>query len=237
MTTYRLWPSTPSPSVAAPKANDVTFATEFVLSQNQGLFGIWFYSAPGVLVTPSACVIWGVVSQAKVAGTETLSPTWSGAAGSGWVQCVYPGTVVLLANTRYRVSVYHDASALWRTNTAAYWTTGAGASGISNGPISAYSNATATVGQGVTSVGYAFPNTGAAGQNFWVDAEVGDAIVSQPGSIGSGTVISGQVGAIHASSSTTPASGSATTASASQVSSTVTVSNSMAASVTAGNST
>lgn len=234
MTTYRLWPSTPSPSVAAPKANDVTFATEFTVSSDQGLYGIWFYSAPGVLVLPSACVIWGVVSQAKVAGTENLAPTWSGIAGSGWVQCTYTGEVTLQANTRYRVSVYHDASALWRTNTAGYWTTGTGASGITNGPISAFSNATATVGQGVTGVGYVFPNTGAAGQNFWVDAEVGDPIIPAPGSTTTSNAEVNAVGTVSTSSSVL-AGVTATNVSVGSTASTVTATNSVAASVTVGN--
>jgi hypothetical protein len=234
MTTYRLWPSTPSPSVAAPKANDVTFATEFTVNADQGLYGIWFYSAPGVLVLPSACVIWGVVSQAKVAGTENLTPTWSGIAGSGWVQCAYTGEIELVANTRYRVSVYHDASSLWRTNTAGYWTTGAGASGITNGPISAFSNATATVGQGITGVGYTFPNTGAAGQNFWVDAEVGDLVVPVPGSATVGNASADTTGTVSASSSVLTGIAT-TTLSIGSAASTATATNSVAASVTVGN--
>lgn len=234
-TTYRLWPNTPSPSVAAPKANDVTFGTEFILSSSgQGLYGIWFYSAPGVAVLPSACVIWGVVSQAKVAGTENLSPTWSGAAGSGWVKCTYNGDVALLINTRYRVAVYHDASALWRTNSAAYWTTGDGASGITNGPISAFSNATATVGQAVTGVGYVFPNTGASGQNFWVDAEVGDLFVAIPGSTTGSNAGINTLGTVLTSSSVLPGV-SATTVSVGSTASTATATHSVAASVTVGN--
>ena len=235
-TTYRLWPNTPSPSVAAPKANDVTFGTEFVLSSNQGLYGIWFYSTPGVTVLPSACVIWGVVSQAKVTGTENLSPTWSGAAGSGWVQCAYTGEVVLTASTRYRVSVYHDASALWRTNTAGYWTTGDGGSGITNGPISAFSNATATVGQAVTGVGYVFPNTGASGQNFWVDAEVGDAVVQTPGSASvSNTGTSTSVG--NAAAGVSGGNAGSDRATTTGTAATATAGNSAAASVTVGNDT
>jgi hypothetical protein len=234
MTTYRLWPNTPNPSVAAPKANDVTFATEFVVSSTQGLYGIWFYSAPGVAVLPSACVVWGVVSQAKVAGTENLSPTWSGAAGSGWVSCTYAGDIALIADTRYRVAVYHDASALWRTNSAAYWTTGDGASGITNGPISAFNNATATVGQSVTGVGYVFPNTGASGQNFWVDAEVGDLVLPVPGSTTISDTAANTVGIVNVSSSVLPGV-STTTVSVGNTASTATATNSAAASVTVGN--
>ena len=63
-----------------------TLATEFQLSQSCTLDNIWFYSASGATALPTRCAIWNVASQTVVTGTDNTSPSWSGAAGSGWVR-------------------------------------------------------------------------------------------------------------------------------------------------------
>jgi hypothetical protein len=169
------------------KANDATLGTQFSLSSQQGLYGIWFYSVPTALAFPSAVVIWKT-DGTKLAGTENLSPTWIGALGSGWIRCAFDGSVPLQASTTYVVSVYHDASALWRTNTGNFWTSGIGSAGLTSGPITAPNNAGSLHGQGITSVGYTYPTTSGAGQNFWADVEVGTLVLPVPGSASTGHV-------------------------------------------------
>jgi hypothetical protein len=177
----RLWPFT-TPSGGALAAGTSTFGTEFEVSTQQGIYAVWYYSAPGAAVLPSACGVWDIDSQTIVA--ENLSPTWSGAAGSGWVSCAFPGTDLVNPGTHYATSIYASSTSGWRYHTPSYWTTGAGASGISDSQLSAPSTASSVNGQSVALTGsFGFPNTSGAGQNFWVDVEVGAPIIPVPGHI------------------------------------------------------
>ena len=87
-TSYRLWPSFPTiPGTLNSDTAGYTLATEFRLSQSCALDNIWYFSAAGAGALPARCAIWSVSSQSVVAGTDQTSPSWSGAAGSGWVAC------------------------------------------------------------------------------------------------------------------------------------------------------
>lgn len=180
VTSYRLWPSLPVPNnMQADSALNFTLATEFKLSKSCALNKIWFYSPSGATQLPTACGIWNVAGQALVPGTNNSSPSWSGAAGSGWISCPYAG--VTLPAGDYKTSVFNGAGSptVWANNTVHYWDTGGGAGGITAGPLSAPNEAGAaapgqgTFHQGVT---FAWPDTYTGGatpaQNYWVDVEV-----------------------------------------------------------------
>lgn len=197
---YRLWPNRSGVGAGtfADSAVNYVVATEIALSQACTLNRIWYYSPPGVTQQATRASVWDLGSQAEVA--VNASPSWSGAAGSGWVSCSFTGTQ--LSPGSYRVSVYNGASpvAAWSAKDAstAYWATGEGANGITWGPISApglaaaslayvyngtlggstppFTDGTQTKGQCTFAVGPPdrFPYlyvTGLA-QNYWVDAEV-----------------------------------------------------------------
>ncbi len=173
---YRLWPSYPTiPGHIDSDTTGYTLATEFQLSASCTLDKIWFYSAPGAGALPTRCAIWDVGSQMAVAGTDNTSPSWSGAAGSGWVSCGYNG--VTLAAGDYKVAVYYGGGSEWYQVTLNYWTSGGtGADGITTGPVTAPGAGAATgPGQGTYHQGsWAYPQTYSTGngENYWVDAEV-----------------------------------------------------------------
>jgi hypothetical protein len=172
---YRLWPGYPTlPGALASDTQGYTLATEFKLSAPCTLDNIWFYSASGATVLPTRCAIWNVSSQGEVSGTDNASPSWSGAAGSGWVSCAYSG--VTLPAGDYKVAVFHAGGQQWFQGTPAYWTTGPGSNGITAGPVTAPSASAATSpGQSTYNSGsWAYPQTYAAasGENYWVDVEV-----------------------------------------------------------------
>ena len=176
-TSYRLWPSYPTlPGHLDSDTAGYTLATEFQLSKSCTLDNIWFYSASGASVLPTQCAIWSVSSQSVVAGTDNTSPSWSGAAGSGWVACSYSG--VTLPAGDYKVAVFYGGGAQWYQATTSYWGGGGiGASGITNGPVTAPGTSGATSpGQGTYNKGsWAYPqsyDSAGAGENFWVDVEV-----------------------------------------------------------------
>lgn len=176
---YRIWPNYPAGSaLRVDDANGYVIATEFTLSQACRLNAIWWYSPAGAVDLPSRCTIWNSSTQLAVPGTDNTSPSWSGAAGTGWIKVAYDGSVILPAGT-YKTSVFHAAlSNHWFADAGDYWhTTGGagypGANGITNGPLSAPSDGASTSGQSsfrITTFGY--PATGDAAANDWTDVEV-----------------------------------------------------------------
>ncbi len=165
------------PDGAGPISSDTagyTLATEFQLSASCKLDNIWFYSASGAGALPARCAIWDVSSQTVVAGTDNTSPSWSGAAGSGWVSCAYSG--VTLPAGDYKVAVYYGGGSAWYQAALDYWTSGPGASGITAGPVTAPS---ASGGHRFRPGHLPFRLLGLPadlrhrhGENYWVDAEV-----------------------------------------------------------------
>ena len=111
-----------------------------------------------------------------VSGTDNTAPSWSGAAGSGWVSCAYSG--VTLPAGDYKVSVFYAGGSQWYQATVSYWGGGGpGSNGITSGPVTAPSLSAATSpGQSTYNYGsWAYPHTyasGASGENNWVDVEV-----------------------------------------------------------------
>lgn len=191
---YRLWPNEPLPTnMITDSAANFTLATEFKLSQSCTLGKIWFYSPPGSPALPTECGIFGQSSQALVAGTHNSSPSWSGAAGSGWVSCAYSG--VMLAAGSYRVAVANSSgtSGAWNNASVAYFQTGAGSGGISFGPLSAPSLGTAdSPGQGSYNAGASltWPGTFDTGNgpSYWVDLEVTPLAASGPAPLMAGYI-------------------------------------------------
>jgi hypothetical protein len=174
---YRLWPNYPTlPGAKAVDTTAYTLGTEFQLSQSCTLDSIWFYSSPGVSALPSRCAIWDVSTQAVVSGTDNTSPSWTGAAGSGWVACAYSG--VILPPGDYKVAVYSGGGSDWYKVTTGYWGNGGpGGAGITAGPLTVPGLADATSpGQGTYNPGsWAYPltyGTAGDGENYWIDVEV-----------------------------------------------------------------
>ena len=174
---YRLWPDYPSiPGNVNSDTSGYTLATEFELAQACTLDNIWYYSAPGAQTLPIRCAIWDVGSHSEVPGTDNSSPAWSGGPGSGWVSCSYTG--VTLPAGDYKVSVFYGGGLEWYVATTGYWGPGgAGANGITTGPVTAPGSSAATSpGQGTYNLGsWAYPQSFASsgdGEGYWVDVEV-----------------------------------------------------------------
>lgn len=182
---YRIWPNFAG---VGPQYNNQVDANdayilgiEFSLSEACTLDKLWFYSPPsGSSQLPTQCVIWDVSTQTMVSGTLQTSPSWSGAAKSGWVSVSYSG--VTLPAGDYKASVWNASASGsgtgWNTYTVDYFTTGDGTSNIVTGPITVpnVTNATSP-GQGTYATStstFLYPNTYVAteGQSYWVDAEV-----------------------------------------------------------------
>lgn len=155
-------------------ANNFTLGLQFSLSQACAINNIWFYSPPGVTQLPTVIGVFSVGSQTLVASNS--SPSWSGAAGSGWVSAPLAGT--LSPGTSYKAAVCNGAAspAIWNGSVANYWTTGGfGANGLTAGPITAPNTSTAGgAGQASYNAGaaIAYPNTTTGPFDYGVDIEV-----------------------------------------------------------------
>lgn len=174
MTTYTVLQGQGSPASATGSSN-ITICLQFSVSQAVPLTGIPWFSASGAVALPSACCIFDNATQLPVTGTLKNSPSWSGAAASGLVTCAYDGSVILQPGHVYFSAVYNGTSQLWFGSLAGVWTTGIGASGLTNGPLSAPNNASAVVGQCCVAsgpVGISFPTFTESGKNYGVDVEV-----------------------------------------------------------------
>lgn len=177
---YSLFPSQPYPvNQFLDTANNFTLGVEFQLSQPCTLNEILFYSPATVTQLPTECAIYVVGTQAILAGTHQASPSWSGAAGSGWISAAYASPPVLAANTKYKAVVFNGAGspAIWNAATGPhYWDSpGPASGGITNGVLSAPNNATAdSPGQSSFHQGaaIAWPDTNVGAYNYWVDVSV-----------------------------------------------------------------
>jgi hypothetical protein len=178
--TYRLWPSLPDNLTGV--SSDVTgyiLASEFSLTQASSLDKIWHYSPSGAASLPTRCALWNVSATTEVAGTDNSSPSWllpaggAASAGGGWVYCNYSSAgVSLSASVNYKVSTYHASGSEWMSVTGAYWSTGPGSAGITNGIISAPDNAGGSPGQGSYQTTWVYPGLTTGSENYWVDVEV-----------------------------------------------------------------
>jgi len=173
---YRIYPNKvdTNPATVTDLGVNYVLGTEFHLSQPCTLNKIWYYSPSGTTQLATSADIWsiqGASSGTKVAGTN--SPSWSGAAGAGWISCSFAGVTLPAGN--YKVSVFNNAASPvgWSVKDAAtnYWGTGAGGSGITWGPLSA---------PGLSTASLAYVFLGAGGGN------------TPPFSNGSGTTERGQ---------------------------------------------
>ena len=176
---YRFWPNYPTiPPTTNGDNLEQTFGTEFLLSESCTLNNIWYYSPPSVspAALPTRCAIWNVQTQQVFSDTDNSAPSWSAAAGSGWVACSYSG--VTLPAGDYKVTVYTPGgSANFYQETEEYWGTGAGENGIVSGRLTApnISHATAPGQTTYRHGAFAYPDTYDSefhGQNRWVDVEV-----------------------------------------------------------------
>jgi hypothetical protein len=140
---YRLWPDKADANSSTVQDASVNYdvATEFALSVPCVLNKIWYYSPSGTAQLATACSVFKILSgglTGSVAAT-TAAPSWSGAAGSGWVSCSFTG--VTLPAGKYKVGVYNGTVTPdgWNAKDAQtdYWRNGAGGGGITNGPLSA----------------------------------------------------------------------------------------------------
>lgn len=139
--TYRLWPNKIDTNgvTGTDSSIDYLIATEIQISQTVTLNNIHYYSPSGTAQLATWVGVWSVTgADSGNIVAQNTSPSWSGAAGSGWVSCSISG---VLSPGTYKVSVYNDSLSPdgWSAKDAssAYFDLGVAANGITWGPLSA----------------------------------------------------------------------------------------------------
>src|SRR6266699_3771485 len=137
---FRLWnnhsiPTFVDPSLGIDDSVNYDIATEVNFTQKVNLLKLWFYSPAGTVQLPTSVRIYKDSTQAVV--LDNASPSWVGAAGSGWIYVTYPDGTELPADL-YQSTVYNGALVPdgWSAKFLHYFDTGAGASGLAIGPMS-----------------------------------------------------------------------------------------------------
>lgn len=173
-----LWATITNPGSAG-TASALTLGTQFSVASATPLLSIPWYSPSGAAALPTICGIWDVASQSLV--TSDADPEWlledgttPGTPGAGRMLCDFSAaSVTLIPGNPYVTSVFQPGAVQWYSTVANYWTSGAGASGISNGLVNAPNVGGSANGQGCQAAGiWAFPSTSGGGTVYYVDVEV-----------------------------------------------------------------
>lgn len=175
MAEHRLWPST-NGAGDVNYGSAVTIATEIYVTSDRWIKSFWFYRT-STAINPTAIRLYQVVSAATGTAVTDTGFTLTAFSGTGWKEIVLPQPVPLTANVRYQVAMFFPATSNCPV-TAGYWTTGAGSTGLTNGPLVAPRNSAATgLYQGrfkfATSISYPTENN-TAGDCRWIDLTVTD---------------------------------------------------------------
>ena len=173
MTTYTLFgQATPSGTITAGTGNAGTNGIHFNVNTASTLDGIWHWSSSSDTQLPTTIGLYSITvlgTSGTLVHSET--PSWSGAAGSGWVYAAFSSPPSLAAGTEYMaVQFRNDSVNRWFSLYDVTWPV---TSGILTAPRD---ESTAALSQGWFSTGtaLAFPasQSGTAGENFGLDVQV-----------------------------------------------------------------
>ena len=122
-TSYRLWPSYPTiPGDIDSDTAGYTLATEFRCRSPARWTTSGSSPPPARAPCPPGARSGASVRKAWSRVRTNASPSWSGAAGSGWVACAYSG--VTLPAGDYKVAVFYGGGQKWYQTAIGYWASG-----------------------------------------------------------------------------------------------------------------
>lgn len=143
---WSLYPGTVAARAGASPDTAVPYgvAVEVACTAACTVTAIRYYSPSAATVLASWCGVWDVATTTCIG--EQLSPSWSGAAGSGWVAASLPAPVTLVPGRRYKLQVNVTVSSVATLKDAAdpWGPAGSLSGGIASGPVTAVPLATAS---------------------------------------------------------------------------------------------
>lgn len=159
MTAYTLFGGGGTPALLDGSTPGYVMGIQFAVASSCTLDAVWFYSNAGAGSLPGVAVVWDA-SQSVAASTS--SPSWSGAAGSGWVRC--PLSASLAAGTYMAGAIGQNDGQKW------YSLTFSDPGAVTSGPLSCPDQPCFYDGTGDGALYY--PTTAWGAANDWVDVEV-----------------------------------------------------------------
>ena len=187
MATWRIWPALSGGAVTADAAA-YSLSVEFTVTQSGCNFtGYWWWCPASGNTAAKGFSLWSVTT--GTTGTQiSAANATSGTLTAGAWNFTACTPTALTSGTHYRAEVTYAGGANWYGPILSYFTSGAGASNIVQGPLTCFSNANATgtiQGGYVAGTGTALFTTGAAGGGAWygIDVQVDDGITLAPPSL------------------------------------------------------
>src|SRR5215472_4969595 len=171
MPVYTLFGQPASPVGLTIDSSGYTMGVQFSSSQPGTITAIWFFSPPGAVSLPNQIGLFQVTGPGTGTLVASQAPSWSGAAGSGWVRAPFTTPPAISAGSNYKACILDNAGSNFYGATANYWAT----SGVTSGPLTAPNNAGGDGGQDTftsPSPGLLYPATSFNASNYWVDLEL-----------------------------------------------------------------
>ncbi|WP_426243658.1 N,N-dimethylformamidase beta subunit family domain-containing protein [Nocardioides sp. LHG3406-4] len=190
MTLLRLWPATNGPAATTTDTDNYTMGVEFGVSAAATAKAVYLWRPA---TSPATTLAVGIYQVTGAGTTGTLLGSVTGVSVpanlGAWhrVQLTIP--VALNSGISYKAVVQSSTDNFY-ASTAAYWSTGPGAAGISNGILSAPNADNAANGQGtfVASTTLTYPTGSFNASNYWIDVEVDDGVSVVPSGGAAGTL-------------------------------------------------
>lgn len=164
MTTYTLFGQPGTAGTVDSYTGPVNNGVKFSVSSDCTFTGIWYYSAAGCTALPSDVGLYNFDTSALIFSDS--SPSWSGAAGSGWVKYTPSTGHALTSGVNYMAAAGYNSNDgnEFYSITANYWT----GTGVTNGPLTCVDSPDYFDVSG----SFAEPTTAYGPYNIWVDVEV-----------------------------------------------------------------
>lgn len=174
MATFRLFSGVSGPGSQTADTEQYCMGVEFYVTQSGcTLTQIHFWASATVTGSDHAARLYQVGNGTPITGSLKALPT---PLVAGWNTVTLDTPIALTANQRYRACVFFTTDNGY-TATGAYWSTGAGTSGITSGPLTAPNSTNATGGlQCSYSVADIAPANAFNATNYWLDLTIDDGV-------------------------------------------------------------
>jgi hypothetical protein len=174
LSTLRLWPSTNGPSVVTADTDNYSLGVEFYVTDDAEATAVYLWRPATSPETTFTVAIYQITGPTSGTLLGSVAGNVAPANANGWHRVELSSPIALTAMQAYRAVVFSTTDNFYSA-TGAYWSTGPGSAGLSNGILNAPNPTNAANGaQGSFTAGSSltFPQSGFNATNYWVDVEI-----------------------------------------------------------------
>lgn len=181
MAILRIFPSTSGPAATQADTDNYTLGVEFRVQSAATATAVFLWRPATAPATTFTVALYRIDGPTTGTLLGSVAGNSAPANANGWHRVQLSSPIALTALQAYRAVVFSTTDNFYAA-TPQYWTgAGPGASGITNGILTAVNTTEAANGAQGSFIGgsaLAFPNTGFNATNYWIDVEVDDGSVS-----------------------------------------------------------